>query len=305
MIDKRTVKQRFERHAHEYDQYADVQRIMIDRLLAQPLLHNYVNSLHIEQGPAHIPQVLDIGCGTGLLAQALLERIERASFTLLDLSTQMLESAAGKLMAAGNVETEPVLIEADAEQWLTEQMLIASSRAYHPNRYSIILSSAALQWFEAPDVAVSRLVSILEEGGVIAFATLLPGTLQELHDACAAADTAMNKPIAVRGQTYFSASQWQACLSSLRGDIQYTWHEEPIVMKYPDVKQLLRHVRRIGAANAMQGRENAVSRSWLAAMEQAYRSHCEEHDEAIVATYQAGYGVIQLSNGVQTRVESK
>lgn len=294
MIDKHIVRKRFDRHAHEYDQYADVQRLMIDRLLMQPLLQDYVREIRASCSPSYFHKVLDLGCGTGLLSQAFLETCGPSAFTLLDLSPHMLSCAARKLTAVGHKETVHDLIERDAEQWLAEQQQACIYKSQLNDRYSIILSSAALQWFEAPAVAVSRLISLLDNSGIIAFATFLPGTLQELHHACAVADAIQSKPIAARGQTYYSSTEWQAFFANLHEDIQYTWQEEAIVMHYADAKQLLRHVRKMGAANALHDREHAVSRAWLSAMEQAYRDQCSDPSDAIQATYQVGYGVIRL-----------
>ncbi|WP_195576256.1 methyltransferase domain-containing protein [Paenibacillus sp. 1001270B_150601_E10] len=288
-IDKHTVKKRFSRHAHEYDRYADVQKDMAQELMEIPLL---LQKLRQWNHNGQSVKVLDIGCGTGLLSLRLLEHIPHARITLLDLSEPMLKEAMRKLLDSGLPASHIQVVEADAEAWLKDEQ---------DSAYDVILSSAALQWFHKPGMALEQAAKRLRPGGVLAAAAFLPGSLYELHDSCAKADLALGESVQERGQSYLSLKELQDALykaiNSNHSCNKIKTNNSPasyacsksLQYEYEDVHELLHHIRRIGAGNALSSRPHTVSRRWLREMTLCYeQQYSGTTGTKVRATYQIG-----------------
>ncbi|WP_028544613.1 methyltransferase [Paenibacillus taiwanensis] len=316
VIDKRLVKRRFDRHAHEYDKYTDIQRDMIRFLLEHPVIQSYLElhqrtALHhrnYKQLQAPVT-MLDVGCGTGSLALAILEVLPQATISLLDLSPNMLQQAVAKITGRASAACIKETITADAEHWLLE---------HGASQYDFIISSAAFQWFNTPHSTLLAAIKRLRPGGLLAFTTFLPGTLRELHDCCAAADQHCHSKHSARGQDYPNDGEWtrwleEACANEPASSPEgfrltketktqlprnrYWWSEHELTYQYPNVEALLQHVRRVGAGNALATPNMPVSKRWLNALKHEYlkRYRCGE-GEGIQATYRVAVGcVLDLS----------
>jgi trans-aconitate 2-methyltransferase len=103
-------------------------------------------------GTAHPAQVVDLGCGTGDLTLALAERWPGASVTGVDSSEAMIVEAQRRAVP-GRVGFEL----ADLADW--------TPRA--PPQ--VLVSNAALHWLPNHAALLTRLVSLLAPGGVLAF----------------------------------------------------------------------------------------------------------------------------------------
>ena len=87
-----TVAQAFGRAA-DYDAHADVQRIVAGRLADR------VATLAL---PAEA-RVLEIGCGTGFLGAALIDRLPGARWTMTDVAPAMLARAQARFAGRGGI----------------------------------------------------------------------------------------------------------------------------------------------------------------------------------------------------------
>ena len=97
-------------------------------------------------------RVLDIGCGPGALTATLLERWPSAEILGIDSSPEMIELAQRRA-----VSNRLRFALADVQSW-------------QPDRpYDLILSNACLHWIEDHASLLRRLVSMLNDGGVLAF----------------------------------------------------------------------------------------------------------------------------------------
>ncbi|UHA71790.1 malonyl-ACP O-methyltransferase BioC [Paenibacillus sp. 481] len=302
-IDKGLVQRRFDRHAHEYDQYAEVQKQMADQLAehikaAMPPIHNNSTSLRI----------LDIGCGTGMLTERLMRTYPQSHVTLLDLSPRMLEQALAKLNHIGIQASAVEVIAEDAETWAEragrlrhegkEDVLPKNKQnaacAQVEASFDLIVSSAAFQWFNRPDETLTALCSLLRPGGVLAFATFMPGTLGELHAAFAAAEAALGLPPSPRGQSYPTGHDWSRWCASPTVARPLNWEERCYTHRYSSTDAMLRHVRRIGAGNAVVGRSAAPNRALHARWQAEYAARFSASDGSVPASYYVGYGLLHM-----------
>ncbi|TVV71366.1 methyltransferase [Sphingomonas solaris] len=148
-----TVAHAFDRAADRYDAHAPVQRrvaaMLADRIVALPL------------PPA--PRVLELGCGTGFLGAALVDRLPRADWWMTDLAPAMVERTAARF--AGRPAIRFAVMDAAAPDL--------------PGPFDLICSSLALQWLADLPAAVTALRARLAPGGRLAFTTLAAGSFAE------------------------------------------------------------------------------------------------------------------------------
>ncbi|MBG9791465.1 hypothetical protein ABD76_02565 [Paenibacillus dendritiformis] len=275
-IDKKLVARRFGRHAAEYDGYAEVQQAMAAGLTERVRQHH--------QGPA--ARIADIGCGTGGLAVRLWPHYPAAELTLLDLAPAMLRQAERKLRRHGCSGGKLRAVTADAEAWAAAQP---------EGGYDLIVSSAAFQWFNAPAATLRRLVHLLRPGGLLAFATFLPGTLHELHAAFRQADAEQGRAPRPRGQAYPSAADWHGWARAAAGPF-LLWEEANCRYEYGSVPEMLAQVRRIGAGNALEADAagaSGMSPSLYRRMTQVYQERFGGPGGRIPATYAFVYALLR------------
>jgi len=146
--------------AQDYDAHARVQRRVATALAER------IAALRL---PAN-PRVLEIGCGTGFLTEALAERVGGGAWLVTDLSPAMLDRARHRLGARDGWRYAAL----DGEYGTPE------------GRFDLIVSSMTMQWFDDLPAAAARMLGWLVPGGTLAFTTLAAGTFAEWRAAHAA-----------------------------------------------------------------------------------------------------------------------
>ncbi|SYX87595.1 methyltransferase domain-containing protein [Paenibacillus alvei] len=326
-VDKRIVRQRFDRHAKEYDRYAEVQRVMADELVERmcqtirppssegtpqgtlPNTESLFYNIDLDRMTVSSTdevrcavRILDIGCGTGMLSERLARAFPGAELTLVDLSLCMLERASMKLTRTGVSPANIHVINADAEAWLENA---CGQEGTERPTYNIIASNAAFQWFNSPADTTHRLLQLLAPDGILAFATFLPGTVRELHDAFRQAEALLDLPAQPHGQSYPNKEDWMTWLLGHGGNrLAIRWETSSYRYTFPDVWTALAQVRRVGAGNAVLvhndartmddgQRKGATSRELIHAMQQAYQATFQQDDGRVPLTYEVAYCLTQ------------
>lgn len=139
--------------AADYDRHAAVQRTVAGRLAGR------VAALPL----AAAPRILEIGCGTGLLGAALIDRLPGARWHMTDLSPAMVERARQRF--ADRPDIAFATMDGEAPD-------IAG-------RFDLIVSSLAFQWFADLPGAIGRLGKLLAPGGHLVFTTMAAGSFAE------------------------------------------------------------------------------------------------------------------------------
>ncbi|WP_345246923.1 dethiobiotin synthase [Pigmentiphaga soli] len=204
---------RFGRAARDYDAHAEVQRAAAERL-AQAIA-----GLPL---PAR-PRILEVGCGTGLLTQALARRIGAADWTITDISPGMLAAARGGPPLPGTAR----FMQLDGEH----------PCALAGERFDLVCSSLAAQWFGDLDAGLARLGGLLRPGGHLAVSTLAAGTFGEWRRAHEALGLAAATP------HYPAAARIGRALPRMTGRVQ----AYDLVQAHADGLAFLRGLRAIGA----------------------------------------------------------
>ena len=260
-LDKRLLRQSFERAAASYDGAAVLQREIGDRMLSR--------LDYVRRQPA---RVLDAGCGTGHASAQLQRRYPQAEVCVLDLAHAMVRRAQARsgwgrrLLGRGlqgvcaDIECLPLAAQA----------------------FDLLWSNLALQWVGEPSRAFAEFRRVLAPGGLLMFSTFGPDTLRELRAAFAGADrhTHVNRFIDLHdlGDLLVRA-----------GFADPVMDMESLTLTYQDVHALMRDLKAIGAHNVNAGRPPGMStRAMLTAVERNYEAW--RRDGRLPATFEVVYG---------------
>lgn len=170
IIDKGRMRSRFSKHRQSYEADAEVQIATAERLFE--LCEGYVG---------HSQDILEIGCGTGLLSRLLLSALpEDGHLDLWDI-----------VDVCPVADRRATFSSLDAEIGIT---LCAS------NAYDLIISASTIQWFNSPQQFLTHALAALRRGGILAVSTFAAGTLAEVAQSGGVA-----LPL-------LSAEQWQSVI---------------------------------------------------------------------------------------------
>ena len=253
--DKRQVAASFSRAAASYDSVAELQRAVGNELLARL--------------PASIAprRWLDVGCGTGYFSRVLGQLLPASQGVALDIAEGMLNHAR----PLGGAEH---FIAGDAERLPLQDASCG-----------LIFSSLAVQWCANFDAVLSEACRVLQPGGVLAFASLCVGTLDELRESWRAADGLVH----VNRFRTFEAYQQLCAASDMR---VVSLERQPHVLHYPDVRSLTHELKALGAHNLNPGRPGGLTgRARIVALVDAYEQFRQA--QGLPATYQVVYAVLE------------
>ncbi|MBI3547215.1 MAG: malonyl-ACP O-methyltransferase BioC [Gammaproteobacteria bacterium] len=258
-LDKRRLRESFERAAGTYDSAAVLQREIADRMLAR--------SEVIKLAPRVI---LDVGCGTGYDLAKLSQHYRQARLIGVDIAQAMTRHARAKSGWWNRFTQRIAFIGGDAEQL----PLAAAS-------VDMLFSNLALQWCD-PLRVFAEARRVLRPGGLIMFSSFGPDTLRELRQAWQAADNAPH----VHG---FIDMHDLGDMLIHAGFTDPVMDMERFTLTYSGVMDVLRDLKRLGAHNAAVGRTRGLTgKARFARFRAAYEALAQAGK--IPATYEAVYG---------------
>ena len=148
---KSQVLHNFSTAAWSYNRWAEAQKKSADRLVALLPQRDY-------------REVLDLGCGTGALIRSLLRSSPVESLTGIDFAPNMVELCCGA--------------------WPDHRFICADIEHFEPSAtYDLIASNFTLQWLEDIPLTLRKYVSYLRDGGILAVAFPVRGSLAEIIQA--------------------------------------------------------------------------------------------------------------------------
>ena len=256
-LDPFKTRSGFDRAAQTYDDAALIQREIGDRLVERL---DYVR--------LNPQRVLDLGCGTGKISQALLNRYPKAEVIGVDLALSMVKTTQ---QSAGD-SSQLSGICADVQQL-----------PFQDECAELLISNLMLQWCNDLLAVFQECVRVLRPQGLFTFTTFGPDTLYELRNSWGQIDG------------YTHASQFvdmhdvgdTLLAAGFRDPVM---DREVITVTYPAVKGLLQDLKAIGANNATLGRNRGLTgKQRLQAFYQAYEAYQLE-DGLYPATYEVIYG---------------
>lgn len=160
MTSRRTVAEAFAQ-AEDYDCYAHVQRLVAEDLA------DMISNLPLVDELGKDLRLLELGCGTGFLTEALAKRGIGGDWLVTDISCSMVERCRARMDALSTQKVNYAVLDA------TEIPMLPGFQ------FDLICSSLAFQWFSDLPAALTGLTKFLTPKGSLAFSTLTHGTLEE------------------------------------------------------------------------------------------------------------------------------
>ena len=259
--EKRAVRRAFERAAAHYDEAAVLHREVGRRLL------EHLDPIRIDPG-----RIVDLGCGTGTLLDALGKRHPRADVVGVDIAHSMLIRARRRTPWWRRVlgAHAPRLACGDAEA-----LPLAAACA------ELVISNLAMQWCR-PEAFIAEAARALSVGGLFLFSTFGPDTLKELRAAFAAVDSADHV------NTFVDMHDLGDALVHA-GFADPVMEMDLITLEYSTVDAIARDLKAVGAHNALPARPRGLSgRQRWKRMAERYETH--RRGGALPATYEVIYG---------------
>ena len=259
MIDKDKLKRRFSRNAKQYDKYANVQKIMGDKLIS--IIDN-----------KNIKNILEIGCGTGYVTRSLKEHFPEAKITAVDIAPGMIEYVKSTIP---NADIEFVCGD-------VEEMVLSEE-------YDLIISNATFQWFNHFDKTVGKLIGQLGEDGSLIFSTFGEKTFIELHGAFKKAKKILDIDEAVSpGQRFYSLKEIETVCKKIKEEkglenIKISPSEDLEYEYFDCCRDFLISVKKIGANNSQSNR-NKVAPDFIEKVMEIY-DRDYSYDDKVRATY--------------------
>lgn len=143
-------------HADSYEHSAKIQKIVIKQLVA------FLKTIEFNKDKPL--SILEIGCGTGLLTQYLLELFPKAKFMITDISSNMVQRVQQKF----------------GKDYPEIQFKVMDGEALELNQsFDLICSSLAFQWFEDLEGSLQHITEYLNPNGVLLCSTLAKESFSE------------------------------------------------------------------------------------------------------------------------------
>ena len=236
------IQKHFDHAAVSYDEAAVLQRKVAERL------DERLDLVTIE------PQlILDIGAGTGILTEKMIQRYPKAHKIAIDLSSKMLQQADNKLQPQ-HFSWLPNAVKNRFKRFLRPTALINADAAVLPIESGcadLIVTNLMLQWCDDLDQVFAEFRRVLKPEGLLMLTTFGPDTLKELRKAWAEVDEQDHV------NTFIDMHDIGDALIR-NGFGQPVMDVESFTLTYEKPMAVLKDLKAIGATRASQGRQTGL-----------------------------------------------
>ena len=224
-MNKELIKQRFARNLATYNENAKIQRLMAQKLISLIDRTDFDN-------------ILEIGCGTGLLTELAIQKFKYKNYYANDFVTECKEYIE-------NIDPNIQFIPFDIEK------CIDNTNA----KYDLIISNAAFQWIDNPADFINKLFSKLNPCGILLFSTF---GKENFREVCLASGETLE---------YYSRKDYEIMLKKSPHCIE----EEIRIEVFKTPKDVLRHIKFTGV-NAIE--KKIWTKTDLRKFENTYKNLC-------------------------------
>jgi len=250
---KKRIQQAFNMKASSYDEYSVAQREVGRRMIERLDLLKFK--------PLNI---LDLGSGTGYLAELLLDKFPESNVTCLDLAENMLLKCREK---APNLN----LIISDIE-----------NMPFRPASFDLIISSFTLHWCEEIEKIFYDVRKSLKGDGIFMFTTVGPNTLRELQEAYTYID------IEQHVNSFTDMHMYGDSLLKCGFDDPVMDVEE-IIVEYSSFKGVLNSLKKTGANTVIGQEPSYISKKSYIELSNVYPKNND--NDKFPVTYEMIYGM--------------
>lgn len=198
--------------------------------------------------------ILEIGCGTGLLTQHLVRAFPHAHFLLTDISPSMIEHCHQEMSLSPNMAF--TCMDGEKIERLPSFDLIASSMTLH--------------WFNEFQSGLNNIKLKLNKGGRLIFAILTDNSFHEWRTIC----SDLEYPIAT--------PHFPDIKKIIKQFPEFRWHVEEIKKTYPNAHAFLKTLKSLGAT--------ATRKGYVKLTTDKMRKLLRHNNHEIEITYEVVYG---------------
>ncbi len=271
-LNKRLIRQSFERAAKHYAAGADLQRCLATRLIsfAKPYLSTLPKSV----------QLLDAGCGCGINIPMLTETFSGAHSNHIvgvDIATAMLQQAKNQ------ISTDTTAPVADH----TVRFICGDLEALpiKNGTFDVVFSTAALQWCNDIACVIREFRRVSNAGSRLLIATYGPTTLYELHNSWQGIDHHRHT------LDFVSVNQLTRHCGNEGFRILHCKQQREVVL-YPNVKSLLIALKTIGVKNCRNDRARGLTSP--TSLQKMMKNYVRRYGQCNKKSIPASYEIIQL-----------
>ncbi|MDX1618622.1 MAG: methyltransferase domain-containing protein [Balneolaceae bacterium] len=216
------ISRNFGKSAAYYDEHAEIQREVADRLIAS--LRPWLDIL--PRGP-----VLELGCGTGFVTAGLLDLFPERELVITDISPAMVDYCRRKFGERDGIAYRTL----DAGQ-------LDSNR----ETFAMTVSGFVAQWFEQPALTLGRCLEATKPGGLLLAS--FPGreSFPEWKEIC------LEMGLPFTGNRLPDTEELVVKLSG--GPVQIDFYEDTVKQNFESSVDFFRHLKRLGAGTQREGR---------------------------------------------------
>ena len=219
---KEAVSIHFGRSAAYYEQHANIQREVADRLIASLKPWRYI----IPAGP-----ILEIGCGTGFVTRGLIELFPDRVLEVTDVAPAMVRFCRNKFEGRDNVEFR----------------IFDGERPGNLNRqYAMTISGFVAQWFKDPAHTLGKFLDMTSPGGLL-LASFPGNDSFPVWKACC-----RELGIPFTGNRLPDTEELVVKLST--GQVQVDFYEDRVSQSFNSSADFFRHLKQLGAGFQREGR---------------------------------------------------
>lgn len=259
-LDRKAIRQSFNRAASSYDHHAVLQREIESRLLER-----------IEFQRIEPSTILDLGCGTGSASRSLTVRFQQANVLALDWAPAML---------AKTVANEGVAL--DSTRSLYPLCADMHALPLAGRSVELIFSNLALQWSYDLPAIFREFRRIMKTDAMLVFTCFGPDTLYELKQAWLAVDDLPH----VNDHPDMHDIGDEMLAAGFRDPVM---DAERLILDYPDVLSLMQDIKGIGEHNvASQRARGLTGKDNLKLMLESYEQF--RRNDRYPASYEVIYG---------------
>lgn len=272
------VVESFSRAALTYDANAIVQSQAAVLLAA--VLQDLTASL--PPGP-----VLEIGCGTGLFTQHLVNVCSAHDLLITDIAPAMLDTCKRRL---GLNAVIPHSQLSDSDSTSLHFQLLDGEELPQSKRYALIASSFTMQWFTDIAKALTNLTNALRPGGILLFSVPTDRSFVEWRQICTKNNliyTGNALPATNLFRTYAEQSGYEN-----------NFFETTISARYNNSLQFFRSLKKLGASTNSASSASAATVAAQSNLRRLLRAwdndnHNGTHNENLTVTFDILIGWIR------------